>query len=60
LMLQSDLVGPHNTIHGFVMFDIARHFEDTERSTLYIPDVSRFGSGEKLFFFEIDLRPATR
>lgn len=60
LMLQSDLVGPHNTTHGFVMFDIARHFEDTERSTLYIPDVSRFGSGEKLFFFEIDLRPATR
>jgi hypothetical protein len=59
LMLQSDMIGPHNTIHGFVIFDIARHFEDTGHSTLYIPDVSRFGSGEKLFFFEIDLRPAS-
>ena len=59
LMLQSDLVGPHNTAHGFVIFDIADHFEDTENSTLYIPDVSRYGSGDKLFFFEIDLKPAT-
>lgn len=60
LMLPGDLVGPHNTVHGFVIFDIARHFEDVEHATLYIPDVSRFGSGEKLFFYEIDLRPATR
>jgi len=60
LMLQSDLVGPHNTIHGFVIFDVDRHFEDTENSTLYIPDVSRIGASDKLFFFEIDLRPATR
>ena len=59
LMLPGDLVGPHNTVHGFVIFDIAQHFEDVEHSTLYIPDVRRFGSGEKLFFFEIDLRPAT-
>ena len=60
LMLPGDMIGPHNTVHGFVVFDIARHFEDTQNSTLYIPDVSRFGSGEKLFFFEIDLRHATR
>jgi len=59
LMLQSDMVGPHNTAHGFVIFDVARHFEDAENSTLYIPDVSRFGTGDKLFFFEIDLKPAT-
>lgn len=60
LVLQSDLVGPHNTVHGFVIFDIDHHFEDTENSTLFIPDVSRYGSGDKLFFFEIDLRPAAR
>jgi hypothetical protein len=59
LMLESDLVGPHNTIQGFVIFDVDRHFEDTEHSTLYIPDVSRVGSGNKLFFFEIDLKSAT-
>lgn len=60
LMLQSDMIGPHNTIHGFVIFDIARHFEDTGNSTLFIPDVSRYGSGEKLFFFEVDLHAAVR
>jgi len=59
LMLPGDMVGPHNTVHGFVIFDLAGHFEDVEHSTLYIPDVKRYGSGEKLFFFEIDLRPAT-
>jgi len=59
LMLQTDMVGPHNTVHGFVIFDVDSHFEDTENSTLYIPDVSRYGSGDKLFFFEIDLKPAT-
>jgi hypothetical protein len=59
LMLPGDLVGPHNTVHGFVIFDMAHHFEDVAHATLYIPDVSRFGSGEKLFFFEIDLGPAT-
>jgi hypothetical protein len=58
LMLPGDLIGPHNTVHGFILFDMDHHFEDVEHALLYIPDVSRFGSGEKLFFFEVDLRPA--
>ena len=58
LMLQTDMIGPHSTVHGFVIFDVDRHFEDTENSSLYVPDVSRFSSGDKLFFFEIDLKPA--
>jgi len=60
LMLPGDMVGPHNTVHGFVIFDVDGHFEDVRNATIYIPDVSKFGSHEKLFFFEIDLRPATR
>ncbi len=60
LMLPGDVIGPHNAVHGFVIFDIANHFEDVEHASLYIPDVSSFGSGQKLFFFEIDLRPAAR
>ena len=59
-MLPGDLIGPHNTVHGFVMFDIDDHFDWVGNATLYIPDVRRFGSGEKLLFFEIDLGPATR
>jgi len=59
LMLPGDMVGPHNTVHGFVLFDVDGHFEDVRNATLYIPDVSKYGSHEKLFFFEVDLRPAT-
>ena len=60
LMLPGDMVGPHNTVHGFVIFDIDGHFEDVQKATLYVPDVSKYGSHEKLFFFEIDLRPAAQ
>jgi hypothetical protein len=58
-MLPGDMVGPHNTVRGFLMFDVAHHFEDVSNATLYVPDVRRFGSGEKLLFFEVDLSAAT-
>jgi len=57
-MLPGDMVGPHNTVHGFVLFDVDRHFDWVKNATLYVPDVKNFSSGEKLFFFEVDLRPA--
>ena len=60
LMLPGDIIGPHNTIHGIVIFDVDGHLEDVRHATLYIPDVNHFGSGEKLFFFEIDMSSATR
>lgn len=58
-MLPGDMVGPHNTVHGFLMFDLDHHFEQVSNATLYVPDVRRFGSGEKLLFFEVDLSAAT-
>jgi len=58
-MLPGDLIGPHNTVHGFLLFDVDHHFEEVGYATLYVPDVRRFGSGEKLLFFEVDLRAAT-
>ena len=55
-----DLVGPHATIHGFVFFDLAYHFDWVEKSTLYVPDVRRINPEEKLLFFELDLKPASK
>ena len=59
-MLPGDVIGPHKTAHGFVFFDVDGHFDEVANATLYVPDARRIDSGEKLFFFEIDLRPATR
>ena len=59
-MLPGDVVGPHATVHGFVFFDVSKHFEWIKHATLIVPDVSRIPSGEKLFFFEIELAPAVR
>jgi len=58
-IMLGDIVGPHKTLHGFVFFDIDRHFEHVASATLYVPDVRRIDSGEKLLFFEIELGRAT-
>ena len=58
-MLPGDLIGPHNTVHGLLLFDVDHHFERVGNATLYVPDVRRYGSGEKLLFFEVDLGAAT-
>ncbi|HMD31045.1 MAG TPA: hypothetical protein VKG84_03980 [Candidatus Acidoferrales bacterium] len=59
-MLPGDMIGPHSTVHGFVFFDVDRHFEWVRNATLVVPDVRVVASGEKLFFFEVDLAPAVR
>jgi hypothetical protein len=58
-MIPGDMIGPHKTVCGFLLFDVDHHFERVSSATLYVPDVSRFGSGEKLLFFEVDLSAAT-
>ncbi len=58
-MLPGDLIGPHNTVHGFLLFDVDHHFDRVGYATLYVPDVRRYGTGEKLLFFEVDLSAAT-
>jgi hypothetical protein len=60
LILPGDVVAPHATVHGFVFFDLGGHFDWLDRSVLYVPDVNRIPSQEKLFYFEIDLAPALR
>lgn len=56
--LNTDLLPPHMTTHGFVYFDIARHYEWLSNSRLEIPDLAFMNDTKPIFFFEIDLAPA--
>lgn len=59
LVLNSGLVNPHSTIHGYLLFDIKGEFSDLSRATLYVPDVHVQGGSHQLTYFEISLAPAT-
>lgn len=56
----TDLIAPHTTAHGFVYFDIDRHYEWLSSGRLEIPDLAFMTDTKPLFFFEIDLAPAVR
>ncbi len=58
LALEADIVAPHATVHGFLFFDLDRHFEWIAHSHLYIPDLKYLDTKQALFFFEIDLAAA--
>lgn len=54
----SDLLPPHGTIHGFVYFDIDRHYDWISNARFEVPDLAFMNSPKPLFFFEIDLAPS--
>jgi hypothetical protein len=56
----SDLLAPHATTHGFLYFDIDRHYEWISDARLEIPDLAFMNNSKPLFFFEIDLAPGVR
>lgn len=56
--LNTDLLPPHLAVHGFVYFDIDRHYEWLSNSRVEIPDLAFMNDTKPLFFFEIDLAPA--
>src|SRR5260370_4969424 len=53
----SDLLAPHSTAHGFVYFDIDRHYDWISNARLEIPDLAFMNNTKPLLFFEIDLAP---
>jgi len=55
IVLSSEILPPHATIHGFLFFDVNHQFDAVRRSQLYIPDLSFMADKKALFFFEIDL-----
>lgn len=56
--LDSDIVPPLGTIHGFLFFDVNRDFEAATTSSLYIPDVALLPDRTPLMFFEVPLTSA--
>ena len=55
--LDTDLLPPHMTTHGFVYFDIDHHYEWLSHSRVDIPDLVFMNDAKPIFFFEIDLAP---
>jgi hypothetical protein len=58
--LSTDLLPPHATTHGFVYFDIDRHYDWISNARLEIPNLAFINITKPLFFFEIDLASAAR
>jgi hypothetical protein len=58
--ISSDLIAPHATLHGFLYFDISRHYDWLSNARLYIPDLTFMLDNKALFFFEVDLAPAVQ
>jgi hypothetical protein len=59
--LAGKVVGPHQTKGGFLYFQIAGIKElrgELIKGTIYIPEIVRNNTGEKMMFFEIELKPA--
>jgi hypothetical protein len=52
--LSTDLLPPHATTHGFVYFDVDRHYDWISNARLEIPDLAFMNDSKPLFFFEID------
>ena len=52
--LNTDLLPPHATTHGFVYFDVDRHYDWISNARLEIPDLALMNDSKPLFFFEID------
>jgi hypothetical protein len=53
--LDSDVVPPLGTIHGFLFFDVSHNFEAALKSSLYVPDVALLPEQTPLMFFEVPL-----
>jgi hypothetical protein len=55
IVLATEVLPPHATIHGFLFFDVNHQFAAIRHSHLYIPDLSFMADKKALFFFDIDL-----
>jgi hypothetical protein len=56
--VNTDLLPPHATTHGFVYFDIDGHYDWIANARFEVPDLAFMNNPGPLFFFEIDLGPA--
>jgi hypothetical protein len=54
-VLDSDVVPPLGSIHGFLFFDVSHDFNTVQKSSLYVPDVTLLPDKTPLMFFEVPL-----
>lgn len=59
LALDSDVVPPLGSIHGFLFFNMSHNFEAASKASLYVPDVAVLPEQTPLMFFEVPLTTAT-
>lgn len=53
--LDSNVVPPLGTIHGFLFFDVSHDFSAVSKASLYVPDVNLLPAKTPLMFFEVPL-----
>ena len=53
--LDSDVVPPLGSTHGFLFFNLSHNFEAVLKSSLYLPDVAFLPDKKPLMFFEVPL-----
>ena len=56
--LGTDLLPPHVTTHGFVYFDVDRHYDLLMNARFEVPDLAFMNNAKPIFFFDIDLAPS--
>jgi hypothetical protein len=59
LILSSDVLPPHSTMHGYLFFDVDHNFDAIRYSSVYIPDLIFMTDKKPLLFYEIDLHPVS-
>ena len=57
LVLQTDVVPPNQSVHGFVFFDVSGDFKVISYASLYVPDVKSVASDSGMIYFEVPLAP---
>jgi hypothetical protein len=55
LTLDSDIIPPLATIHGFLFFNLSHELNQVPSSSLYLPDAVFLPSNDPLIFFEVPL-----
>ncbi|HTU35811.1 MAG TPA: hypothetical protein VMF66_18565 [Candidatus Acidoferrum sp.] len=54
-VLDSNIIPPLGTIHGFLFFDVSHDFTAAQKASLYLPDVVLLPDKTALMFFEVPL-----
>jgi len=60
LVLDTDVVPPMGTIHGFLFFDLGGDLSLAQNASLYLPEATILSSQHPLMFFEVFFRTGSQ